>query len=172
MTGLRAGTVDFGSLAEYQRGITVACTPVMRRYFRPSLVTLVLLTAALGAACSSPTTPSSTASIADRIAGTWVLVSSQRPGESAVAPPASTFSLNVVDGRAGIRADCNQCNGSAAVGPSTLTVGPTVACTRAFCPTAPYDTQFVQVLSGESDASIDGSVLTLRSSRGVLRFSR
>ena len=138
--------------------------------FIPAAALLAVVTTS---ACSGPTSPSSTSSLADRIGGTWMLVSRQLPGESTAPPPGTaTFSLQISDGRAGIRADCNQCNGQAAVGADTVTVGPGVACTRAFCSTAPYDTQFVQVLSGESDASIDHGVLTLRSSRGVLRFSR
>lgn len=125
-------------------------------------------------ACGGPTGPSSALPLADRIGGTWMLVSRQLPGESAVAPPGTTvFSLQVADGRAGIRADCNQCGGQAVVGADTLTVGPVVACTRVFCAlSAPFDTTFVQILSGESTAAIDNDVLTLRSNRGILRFRR
>ena len=78
-----------------------------------------------------------------------------------------------MDGRAAVTADCNRCNGAAAIGDNTLTLGPALACTRAFCTTsAPFDTTFVQILGTESVASIDGSLLTLRSERGILRFRR
>ncbi len=112
-------------------------------------------------------------SLTDRIGGAWLLVSRQLPGESAAPPPATTmFSLEISDGRAGIRADCNQCNGQATVGTNSVTVGPGVACTRAFCSSSPYDNTFVQILAGESAATIEGDALTLRSDRGVLRFRR
>ena len=138
--------------------------------FAPAAALVALITSG---ACSGPTSPSSTASLADRIGGTWMLVSRQLPGESAAPPPATaTFSLQISDGRAGIRADCNQCGGQAAVGTNMVTVGPGVACTRVFCPSAPYDDTFVRILSGESEATIDGDSLTLRSDRGVLRFRR
>ena len=89
-------------------------------------------------------------------------------------PPApSTFTFQIIDGRAAVRADCNQCTGSAVVGTDTVTVGPAMACTRAFCTvSAPYDTTFVQVLSGDSQADVDGDRLTFRSTRGTLRFRR
>ena len=133
----------------------------------------MLLALLAGSACSGPTGPSSTTSLADRLGGTWMLVSRQLPGETAAPPPGTaTFSLQISDGRAGIRADCNQCNGQAVIGTDRVTVGPAVACTRAFCSSAPYDNTFVQMLAGESAATIEGESLTLRSDRGVLRFRR
>lgn len=107
------------------------------------------------------------------IAGTWTLVTQQLQGQPEVPPPAgSTFSMEIADGRAAIRADCNRCNGPAAVGASTVTVGPLLACTRAYCASAPFDDAFVRTLAGESAAAIDGDTLTLRSDRGVFRFTR
>ena len=113
-------------------------------------------------------------SLLDRIGGSWTLVAQQPAGEAESAPPAgSTFGFQIVDGRAAVTADCNRCNGAAAIGDNSLTVGPTLACTRAFCTTsAPFDTTFVQILGTESVANIDGSLLTLRSERGILRFRR
>jgi heat shock protein HslJ len=111
--------------------------------------------------------------LSERIVGVWTLVSRQLPGESAVAAPAATFTFQVTtEGRAAVRADCNQCGGAASVGAGTVTVGPALACTRAFCSTAPFDTRYVQMLSGDSAAEIDGDTLTLRSDRGTLRFQR
>ncbi len=78
-----------------------------------------------------------------------------------------------MDGRASVIADCNRCNGAAVVGDNSVTLGPALACTRAFCSTsAPFDTKFVQILGTESVANVDGSLLTLRSERGILRFRR
>jgi heat shock protein HslJ len=112
--------------------------------------------------------------LSQSLGGVWRLVDRQLPGEAAVAPPAaSTFTFQVVDGRAAVKADCNQCGGGALVGGDTVTVGPALACTRAFCTlSAPYDTTFVQMLSGDNDAAVDGDTLTLRSPRGTLRFRR
>lgn len=108
------------------------------------------------------------------MAGSWTLVAQQPAGEAESAPPVgSTFGFQIVDGRAAVTADCNRCNGTAAIGDNSLTVGPTLACTRAFCTTsAPFDTTFVRILAAESVANIDGSLLTLRSERGILRFTR
>lgn len=142
----------------------------------PTVVVTALLAAVVCGACSSPTSPSGmngTALTPERIGGTWTLVTQQLPGQAEVAPPAgSTFSLEIADDRAAIRADCNRCNGPAAVGADTVTVGPLLACTRAFCASAPFDDAFVRILAGEGPATIDGNTLTLRSDRGVLRFRR
>jgi heat shock protein HslJ len=126
------------------------------------------------AGCSGPTSPSTTVPLSERIAGVWTLAERQLPGEAAVAPPAgSTFTFQVADGRAAVKADCNQCGGSATLGAETVTVGPAMACTRAFCTlSAPYDTTFVQMLSGDNQAVVDGETLMLRSARGTLRFRR
>jgi heat shock protein HslJ len=133
---------------------------------------LIAITIALASAgCSTPTGPSA-APLSQRINGVWTLVERQLPGETAVAPPAaSTFTFQVVDGRAAVKADCNQCGGAATLGADSVTVGPALACTRAYCTlSAPYDTTFVQILSGDNDAAVDGNTLTLRSTRGTLRF--
>ncbi len=98
----------------------------------------------------------------------------QPAGEPEGAPPAgSTFAMQIADGRASVTADCNRCNGAAAVGDSTLTLGPAMACTRAYCTaSAPFDTTFVRILAADSVANVDGNLLTLRSERGILRFRR
>jgi heat shock protein HslJ len=137
-------------------------------------VTIAVALATLAAGCSGPTGPSNPAPLSERIGGIWTLTSRQLPGESAVPPPANaTFTFQILDGRAGVRADCNQCGGTATIGVNSLTVGPTLACTRAFCSTsAPYDTTFVQVIAGDNLASVDDDTLTLQSDRGTLRFRR
>jgi heat shock protein HslJ len=53
-----------------------------------------------------------------------------------------------------------------------MTVGPALACTRAFCASAPFDAAFLRILSGESTASIEGDILALHTDRGILRFRR
>jgi heat shock protein HslJ len=90
-----------------------------------------------------------------------------------MASPAGTvFSIEVADSRVAVVADCNRCNGPTVVGRSTITVGPNLACTRAYCATAPFDDTFVRLLAGESTATSDRQTLVLRSDRGVLRFRR
>ncbi len=140
------------------------------------VVVMASLTAAAFGACSGPTSPSGldgTALTPERIGGTWTLVTQQPPGQAEVAPPAGAiFGMEITDDRAAIAVDCNRCNGQAVVGASTLTVGPLLACTRAFCASAPFDDAFLRILAGESAAAIDGNTLTLGSDRGVLRFRR
>lgn len=149
--------------------------PMTRQLWHVTGVVAIFASVLFGA-CSGPTSPSyldGQARTAERIAGTWTLVAQQLPGQAEVAPPArAIFSLEIADGRAAITADCNRCNGAAAVGTSTVTVGPLLACTRAFCASAPFDDAFLRVLAGESAAAIDVTTLTLRSDRGVLRFRR
>ena len=149
---------------------------MIRKHPSPTVVVAALLTAAIGGACSGPISPSGpdgTALTPERIGGTWTLVTLMPPGQAEVAPPAGAISsVEVADGRAAIRADCNRCNGPAVVGASTLTVGPPLACTRAFCASAPFDDAFLRMLAGESAATLAGDTLPLGSDRGVLRFRR
>lgn len=137
---------------------------------------VALLTAVICAACSGPTSlsgPDGTALTPERIGGIWTLVTLTLQGQAEAAPPAGAIStIEVAGGRAAVRADCNRCNGPAAVGAGTLTVGPPLACTRAFCASAPFDDTFLRMLAGKSAATLDGDTLTLGSDRGVLRFRR
>jgi heat shock protein HslJ len=47
-----------------------------------------------------------------------------------------------------------------------------LASTRAYCASAPIDTDYLTLLSGESTVSISGATLQLSSSRGTLTFTR
>ena len=136
----------------------------------------VVAFAASASACSTSSNPSgpSAGPFADRISGLWTLVAQQPAGEPESPPPTgATFAFQIVDGRTSVTADCNRCSGAAAVGDGTLTLGPALACTRAYCTTsAPFDNVFVRLLAAESVANIDGNVLTLHSERGTLRFRR
>lgn len=138
---------------------------------RASLTAVILLTGVFAGGCSNPTSPTTLS--AEQLAGTWTLVGQQRPGEAEIPPPPGVFfRMEIADGRAAITADCNRCNGPGTVGDSTVTIGPTLACTRAFCASAPLDDIFLRLLAGESSATLDGDRLTLRSERGVLHFQR
>jgi heat shock protein HslJ len=109
----------------------------------------------------------------EQINGNWTLLTLQPQGQPEAGPPVgATFLMEISGGRAAVTADCNRCNGPAIVGGTTLTVGPAMACTRAFCASAPLDDVFLKLLAGESAASIEGDVLALRADRGILRFRR
>ena len=137
---------------------------------------MTLLVAAVGASCSSdssPAGPGSTVLTPDRIGGAWTLLTAQTPGQPQTSPPAGAlFTVEIAAERAAIRADCNRCSGLATVGSTTVTVGPNLACTRAYCSSSPFDDTFLQILSGESTPSVEGDTLVLRADRGVLRFKR
>ena len=54
----------------------------------------------------------------------------------------------------------------------TIVIGPALACTRAACPTMAFETIYERLLSGESQPTVSGAVLTLSSPRGTLIFNR
>ena len=143
--------------------------------YRPclTLLTAAVLALALGASsCASASGPSGQP-LAEGIGGTWMLETQQLAGQAETSPPAgAAFQLEIASDRAAITADCNRCSGPAAIGDRTITFGPPLACTRAFCGSAPFDTGFVQLLSGESSATISGNTLLLESGRGTLRLRR
>jgi len=123
-------------------------------------------------ACSGPTSPSNDAALEERIGGRWTLAAQKVEGQAETAPPAGTvFGIEIADARVAVVADCNRCNGPTFVGDNTITVGPALACTRAFCSSAPFDNTFVRLLAGESTATMDGQTLVLRSERGGGRRS-
>ena len=145
----------------------------MTRTLSPLAAVLAAVCASFACSTTSSTGPTGT-SLSDRISGPWSLVAQQPAGEQESAPPTgSTFGFQIADGRASVTADCNRCNGAAAVGDDTITFGPTLACTRAYCVTsAPFDTTFVRLLADENVATVQDDTLTLQSSRGTLRFRR
>jgi heat shock protein HslJ len=107
------------------------------------------------------------------VQGDWRLVSLTRADRSTIVipdPPRFTVRFGP-DGRVAVRADCNVCSGSWSLeGGALLTSG--LACTRAFCSSAPLDTQFVAVLEGRSTTREAGGRLVLASGRGRLVLER
>ena len=94
-------------------------------------------------------------------------------GEAEQAKPSgATYSLTLVDGRLSTRADCNTCGGTYTLSGQTLTAAPSMACTRAACPTMAFENTYMKLLGGESTVSLSGGTLELTSPRGVLRFTR
>jgi heat shock protein HslJ len=105
--------------------------------------------------------------------GDWRLQSLRRPDFSIVeiAEPARFTARFGEDGRLTLRADCNSCGGAFRLEGEAVTAGP-LACTRAFCPSAPLDTQFVGILDGRSSLDVEDGRLVLQSERGALVFVR
>ena len=103
----------------------------------------------------------------------WKLQWIDRPGTGVVrAQDSDRFTLDFDgQGHVSVQADCNRCTGSYSLGVNQVTVS-AMACTRAFCPTAPFDTDYVGVLSGDSADVVSGATLELISSRGTLRFAK
>jgi heat shock protein HslJ len=118
----------------------------------------------LGCAAAPATSPT------DVVGMTWHLESLQRAGGLMVAPPPGSFFLRFgEEGRLDVRADCNGCGGTYSLNGDRLAVGP-LACTRAFCPSAPFDTQFVQLAEAATTVERHEEALVLRSAAGMLRF--
>ena len=139
-------------------------------------VTFALLAASVAltvAACDETATSPVTGPTNLVTTSPWKLQWIDRPGTGVVrAQDPERFTLDFDgQGHVLVQADCNRCNGSYSLGVNQVTVG-AMACTRAFCPTAPFDTDYVGVLSGDSAVVVSGATLELISSRGTLRFSK
>jgi heat shock protein HslJ len=105
--------------------------------------------------------------------GVWRLVSLQASGGAVVEvkTPDSFTAHFGSDGRVALVADCNRCNAGYAASRDGIQVGP-MACTRAYCTTAPLDTDFAGLVSGAAAWSVEGSELTLTSTEGTLHLKR
>jgi heat shock protein HslJ len=105
--------------------------------------------------------------------GEWQLVSLQKAGQEAVTPPKGhRFSADFqADGRVNLVADCNRCSAAYTAGSETLQVG-LMACTRAYCSTAPVDTDFAGLVSAARRWSVASEELQLTSEAGALRLRR
>ena len=129
----------------------------------------LLLTVLVVAACSddSPTSPS------ESLNGEWRIISIQPPSQAVqTAPVGAQYQVAFADGRASARVDCNTCTGSFVLNGNMLTVGPALACTRAACATASYESAVVAMLSGEHQIATTLHNLTLTSSRGTILLQR
>lgn len=105
--------------------------------------------------------------------GVWRLVGLQTSGGAAIevkTPDSFTASFGS-DGRVDLVADCNRCNAGYAASRDGIQVG-LMACTRAYCATAPLDTDFAGLVSGAAAWSVEGSQLTLTSAEGTLHLKR
>ena len=140
---------------------------------------LVILVAALTAACAQSVTSPSAAEVAGpaytaaQLEGSWTLVSIERAGEAKQNRPFdAVYTLSFSEGRMSTRVDCNTCGGSYSVNAGVLTAGPNLACTRAACSTMAFENAYTGILGGDSNIVVTGSTLTLSSPRGTLQFVR
>ena len=155
-----------------------------------SVVVAALLATGCSGSASTPTSPSSPsgsptspvdqpprsgtpAPTVDQLAGTWNLQSLQEAGDvDQTTPAGASYTLTFADGRLSTRADCNVCGGPFALSGLTLTAGPTLACTRAACPTMAFESTYMRLLGGDSTVTLSDGALVLSSVRGVLHFAR
>jgi heat shock protein HslJ len=133
----------------------------------------LLMCIAATSGCSSSTSPTIGTISAEGLAGVWRLELLQPAGLGAVLTPSgATYTLTLSEGIASARADCNVCSGRFTLLGDSLNIATGLACTRAACPTASFESLYTQILSGESRVGISGSTMALVSARGLLRFTR
>jgi heat shock protein HslJ len=124
---------------------------------------------------STVSTPSA-ATPAALVAGVWKLQSLTRSDSTVVeVKEPDRFTLEFLDGstRVALRVDCNRAAGGYKTSGNTLTVGPALAMTKAFCAeTADLGDEYVRVLSGDSTVTTSATSLELSSPRGTLKFGK
>jgi heat shock protein HslJ len=133
--------------------------------------------AAPTAAVQPPAAPTSSVTPSPAIVATgsvWKLQRFQRAdGTNVPVPNPDQFTIEVgTDGRVSVKADCNRCSASYSQNGGSLQVNTLMACTRAYCPTAPFDMEYSSALSGGTIVSTSSEALEVRSAAGVLTFGR
>jgi heat shock protein HslJ len=133
---------------------------------RIALMSIALMLA--GCSDNSPASPTP-----DSVDGVWRIISIQPASQGVqTAPVAAQYQVTFEDGRVSARVDCNTCNGSFTLNGGTLTIGEVLACTRAACPTASFESAVVSLLPGNHQISATLHNLTLTSSRGTVLLQR
>ena len=131
-------------------------------------VLLISVVAALGCSDGTPASPT-----AESLEGVWRIISIHPTGQAVqTAPTAARYQVGFEEERVFVRVDCNTCTGPFTVSGSTLTIGPTLPCTRAACETAAYESAVVAMLSGQHQMATTTHNLTLTSSRGTMLLQR
>jgi heat shock protein HslJ len=121
-----------------------------------------------GCAGDTPSSPSDAA-----LDGVWRIISIQPATQSMqTAPVGALYQVTFDDGRASLRVDCNLCTGRFSSDGNALTIGPDLACTRAACETASYESAVIALLSGDHQYTTTLHNLTLTSSRGTALLQR
>jgi heat shock protein HslJ len=104
--------------------------------------------------------------------GTWKAVSVTSDGAETFVPGSVTLSAEFrTDGRLSLVADCNRCAAGYSAAPGTLSVTP-MACTRAYCSSAPLDDQFAGLVSAATSWSATAHTLDLRCPTGSVHLQR
>jgi heat shock protein HslJ len=131
-------------------------------------ILLISVLAVAGCGEDTPTSPTP-----ESVDGVWRIISIQPPSQAAqTAPVAAQYQIGFEDERAFLRVDCNTCTGPFTLNGSTLTIGPVLACTRAACETASYESAVVAMLGGAHEISATLHNLTLTSARGTMLLQR
>jgi heat shock protein HslJ len=131
-------------------------------------ILLISLLAIAGCASNTPASPTP-----DSVDGVWRIISIQPASQPVqTAPVGAQYQIGFENDRAFLRVDCNTCVGPFALNGSTLTIGPTLACTRAACPTAEFEAAVVSMLSGDHQVTATLHNLTLTSIRGSVLLQR
>ncbi len=149
--------------------------PLRGSFGRVTLAAALLTLAACGGGENPAleTLSAAETSVPAALIGGWYLDHLVKTGQAPVSvTEAERFSVAFeADGRLRLRADCNSCGSRFAAAAGSLEIEP-LACTRAYCPSAPLDTDFA-ALVGEAVAwSVDGAKLTLRAPAGVVVLRR
>jgi heat shock protein HslJ len=130
--------------------------------------------AALLAACASnPVAPDATG--AEALLGNWDLVLLQDAASGTEYRPEEPGTFVVEfreEGEFGLQADCNRCRGTYEAGADQLSIDPLVACTLAYCQTAPVDTRFVGLLTQAQRYEMAGGFLEITCAEGALLLRR
>lgn len=130
-------------------------------------ILLLSILAVAGCGDDTPTSPSTD------LDGVWRLISIQPASLAAQPAPAGVqYQVGFENARVFLRVDCNTCSGPFTISGTTLTVGPTLACTRAACETASYESAVVALMSGAHEVTATQHNLTLTSSRGTVMLQR
>jgi heat shock protein HslJ len=125
-----------------------------------------------GSSLPAPAASGGTAQDASALAGTWKAVSLAPAGASVVTiGEPERFTAEFRDGRLSLLADCNRCSGGYTAAAGTLSTTP-LACTRAYCASAPLDTQFTALVSSATAWTVSADRLELASPAGVARLRR
>jgi heat shock protein HslJ len=107
------------------------------------------------------------------IGGVWKLQSIETAGVPAVTiPQPSNYTVEFKDGgQMPVKADCNSCSGTYVISGDSLTVS-AMACTKAFCGAASFDTAFLAILTNATTFGVTNSELTINSTKGIARFKQ
>lgn len=129
------------------------------------LISIALVCAGCSDTPSSPTPKS--------VDGVWRIISIHPASQPVqTAPVGVLYQVEFNVGRVSVRVDCNTCNGPFTLNGNSLTIGPTLACTRAACPTVAFENAVVSLLSGDHRISATRHNLALTSNRGTALLQR